>query len=567
MQEIPARVLDYLDVDPNAKGNVEVLCPFHEDTNASGSLNMDMGLFNCFSCGKGANIDQLTDAVDRKITREETPAITRAADRRREGFHVEPEVVKQAVQELEIEKAVVTMPSMAAEEFLESRGLADYTPTFDHYVEDGYFMFTSRVGRNLFPETESRPRYKNAPGAKGLFWVNEEESGPVWLTEGIIDGMVLHHVVGSFGVAAVLGTSMTDAQAYQLRERTVFIVADQDHAGYVGARKAVEKLAEFGANGIILPDLPGSEKDINDLWLADPDALRTWVHKVKAEFSVSDLAYTERLFSGAMDDLPTMSTGIKKWDGILGGGFRPGLHVVGAETGVGKSSLVTSIAVQQAFEGKNVLLISYELSKRQQWARIAAIHSTHDWHNIESVPELLTDGDRAWVEQVAKNLRVVNGWALPKIKYAVESGVDLVVADYIQRMPGQFRANETRQNVDYNLGEMSNLARDHEMVVIAVSSMNRAAYGTSQVDRKDFKESGSIEFVSQSLTGLRRESGADLIYGVVVKNTRGHEGDFFMKADLAHQRFVDADAPWEKVAAPKKGVSDDFSEAANRLGS
>jgi hypothetical protein len=104
------------------------------------------------------------------------------------------------------------------------------------------------------------------------------------------------------------------------------------------------------------------------------------------------------------------------------------------------------------------------------------------------------------------------------------------------------------------------------MVVIAVSSMNRAAYGTSQVDRKDFKESGSIEFVSQSLTGLRRESGSSTIYGVVVKNTRGHEGDFFMEADLAHQRFVDADAPWEK-ATKKREVKDEFSEAADRLGS
>jgi hypothetical protein len=562
--EIPQRILNHFQLDGSEKGNLEVRCPYHDDTNASASLNLEMGLFNCFSCGKGANMAQLDEHLSTDGHGGEKAVVT-GTKSRRDGFYVEPVVVAEAVAQLEAKKKVVIQRSMSADEFLKSRGLEDYDPIFDHYVEDGYFWFTKRVGRNLFPETETRPRYKNAPGAKGLFWVNESEAGPVWLTEGVIDGMTLHHLVGDFAVAAVLGTSMTDAQAYQLRDRTVFIVADLDHAGYVGARKAVEKLSEFGANGIILPDIPAG-KDINALWCDAPDDLRTWVKKVKAEFSVSDLAYTERLFSGEMDDLPTMSTGIKKWDDILGGGFRPGLHVVGAETGVGKSSLVTSIAVQQAYEGKNVLLISYELSKRQQWARIAAIHSNHNWRNIEAVPELLSDEDRVWVERVAKNLRVVNGWALPKIKYAVEGGVDLVVADYIQRMPGQFRANETRQNVDYNLGEMSNLARDHEMVIIAVSSMNRAAYGTSQVDRKDFKESGSIEFVSQSLTGLRRESGADLIYGVVVKNTRGGEGDFFMKADLAHQRFEDADAPWER-AKQKRGATDDFTEAANRLGS
>ena len=45
-------VLDKFEVDYKDKdGNQQVLCPFHEDTTASASVNLGEGLFKCFTCG------------------------------------------------------------------------------------------------------------------------------------------------------------------------------------------------------------------------------------------------------------------------------------------------------------------------------------------------------------------------------------------------------------------------------------------------------------------------------------------------------------------------------------
>ena len=45
-------VLDKYNVEynPDKMGNQQVRCPFHEDTHASASVNLDKGLFNCYGC-------------------------------------------------------------------------------------------------------------------------------------------------------------------------------------------------------------------------------------------------------------------------------------------------------------------------------------------------------------------------------------------------------------------------------------------------------------------------------------------------------------------------------------
>lgn len=45
-------VLDFYGVeyDDAKSGNQKVLCPFHDDTVASASVNLDLGLFNCYGC-------------------------------------------------------------------------------------------------------------------------------------------------------------------------------------------------------------------------------------------------------------------------------------------------------------------------------------------------------------------------------------------------------------------------------------------------------------------------------------------------------------------------------------
>lgn len=57
-------VLDHYGVeyDPGKGGNQQVKCPFHDDTHASASVNLDKGLFNCYGCAtSGDGIELLMD--------------------------------------------------------------------------------------------------------------------------------------------------------------------------------------------------------------------------------------------------------------------------------------------------------------------------------------------------------------------------------------------------------------------------------------------------------------------------------------------------------------------------
>jgi nucleoside-triphosphatase THEP1 len=360
------------------------------------------------------------------------------------------------------------------------------------------------------------------------------------LVEGIWDAITLWHLLPGHGaVAASLGAELSQAQAYELRDKTVFVLYDADHTGYTHARKVAETLKEFEANPIIV-DFPGKNgKDLNEAYLRSSAWLSTWVKEQVSRYDRADTTYVDRLFSGEQEHLAVLPTGIVQWDRFMGGGFRPGVHVLGAEPGVGKTSLVTDIAERFAMDGKRVLFVTQEISKRQQWARFASKRSKRSWMYLETEPEALEKSVRKHMATLAKSVRVVAGWNVNQIEF-VAPHYDVVIVDYLQRMPGPFKQDNVKANVDYNIEYLSNLGRDQGKVVLAVSSFNRASYRRDEITIEDFKESGNIEYVAVSLVGFRRPANDVKIHGSVVKNTRGRKGMFFMEADLAHQSFKDA---------------------------
>ena len=62
----------------NGRSEVVGLCPFHDDKNPSLSVNLDSGLFNCFSCGNGGDVFtfyQKVKGIDFKIALKEIAAM------------------------------------------------------------------------------------------------------------------------------------------------------------------------------------------------------------------------------------------------------------------------------------------------------------------------------------------------------------------------------------------------------------------------------------------------------------------------------------------------------------
>lgn len=520
-------VLRHFGLTGREKRDRQVNCPFHDDSNASASINLKKGLLHCFTCKRGWKLDE----VDRHLAGREEPK----------------EEPMDEVEVTGIEGVTAEDLSDLASQYLRDRGIleaAERAPlevtvgTEPAENTFGYLLFVlpngKYVGRNLLESTKERPRYRNSAGNKALAWVTERKAHqPVWLTEGLFDALSLAQV-GVENVAAVLGSELSDEQCYELRGETVFIAFDADAAGFIGAKEAAKKLLEFEVTPIVVELAAGRGKDFNELLVKDPKLLSAWVEKQKREFGRTDSDYLLRQFENT-ESLQIISTGIQGYDEILGGGFRSGLNTLGAEPGAGKTAFVLAVARRAVEEhGKRVLVVTYEISKRQNWARLASMKDPLEWEKIERDWSKLKRSTKDDLLELGQSLRVAVALPVAKIQHAAKD-FDVVIVDYVQRMPGPYGANDSRHNVDHNIERLSDLARDHNKIVIAVSSMPRSDYG-GRITKKSFKESGGIEYMSQTLTGFQLQAkGA--VMGVVVKNTRGKEGTFWMQTDLGHCKF------------------------------
>ena len=172
----------------------------------------------------------------------------------------------------------------------------------------------------------------------------------------------------------------------------------------------------------------------------------------------------------------------------------------------------------------------------QQWARFASREDELTWSEIEQDPTALSKDAVKGMKFLSQHLRVVAGWNVPQLKYAMRDA-DILIVDYLQRMPMPWSgADTTRANVDHVMSELSNMARDTGKVVLIVSSLNRAGY-KDEIQLSDFKESGSVEYIAASATGMRKSASGNIVFKVVA-NTRGTTGKFVVPVDLAHQDFA-----------------------------
>lgn len=523
------------------RGDVQVTCPFHDDRNPSASINFERGLFNCFSCKRGMTLEQLEEAFGG----EEAPESDEPkGDPESEG--VSP-VTYEAGELLEI-----------GEQFLTDRGFDPDRTVAGEYGVDvgvdtdpdsktyGYLVFwpagefegPTFVARNMVDT--SRARYRNSFGSKNLFLVGEDDGrAPVWMVEGLLDAMSLY-ALGHQPVVALLGSSINEQAAFPLRGRTVFLLLDSDYAGWKGATEVSQTLESVGANPIVLELPEGWGKDANDAYVQDPEGFKAWLTSTEEQYRPNDSKYV-RAFFESWDPLNMVSTGIPDWDRLLGGGFKSGVHIIGAEPKAGKTSLGLRIARRAAEQDeKRVLYLTYEVSKRQCWAREASSYDKHSWSELEMNSTLASKKTRAAVAQLSKRLRIEPGWTLAQIRHAIDD-FDVVVIDYLQRMPSRHKQEAIRHAVDENLAGLSDLARDLDKVIIVISSFGRQSYG--KVTLQSFKESGGIEYMVQSATGLVSYPHENLLLGSVVANTRGTTGTFWMEVDYQHIGFTGIDNP------------------------
>ena len=224
--------------------------------------------------------------------------------------------------------------------------------------------------------------------------------------------------------------------------------------------------------------------------------------KTFLKINLKDLEDSQRK-KGEIAGLPT---GFIDLDRMLLG-LQPGqLVVLAARPGVGKTSFAVSMAVNASkASGLPIAIFSLEMLAPELSMRILSSESSVDAMRLKT--KNLLDTDLRNISKALKDLSqlpiYINDSADITLidiksqcrKIKAESGLGLVMIDYLQLMNSHSRVLSREQQISEISRGLKNLAKELECPIIALSQLNRAV--ESRPDKRplisDLRESGSIE--------------------------------------------------------------------------
>ena len=257
--------------------------------------------------------------------------------------------------------------------------------------------------------------------------------------------------------------------------------------------------------------------------------------------------------------IPPIPTGLTTLDKRLGGGISGGkLVIIGARPAVGKSALLSSIALQALAQGKRVLYVSLEMEPREIISRMmaslanvsAAKMEAHELTEEENdrVVEAYSvfNGDALHISQKAVTPALVRKAAL---KVKAKGGLDMICIDYLQLMKSGGKVNGRTEEVGEISRALKLLAMELGVPVLAAAQVNRAStQGEDRAPRlSELRESGSIEQDADVVLLLHKPLGGELIGGackmqlILAKNRQGSCGGHNLTFFGDHMRFCEVD--------------------------
>jgi replicative DNA helicase len=256
---------------------------------------------------------------------------------------------------------------------------------------------------------------------------------------------------------------------------------------------------------------------------------------------------------GCLKGIPT---GFIDLDRLLGGLHGSDLIIVGSRPAVGKTSFLTSLALQVAEKvAKHIAVFSLEMSTEQLALRLAAQESGIDSQRLRS-GQLKEDEWEMFTRAVEKlselPIHFDDSPALTPSqlrskcrKLRLQNRLDLVVVDYLQLMASDGRFENRVQEVGYISRQLKVLARELDVPILAAAQLSRAVEMRS--DKRpvlsDLRESGNLEMDADIVLFLHRlEDPAEkgLTEVIVAKHRQGPTGVIRLAFQESTARFVNA---------------------------
>jgi replicative DNA helicase len=352
----------------------------------------------------------------------------------------------------------------------------------------------------------------------------------IFITEGIFDCLSIE-MLGHKSIS-LNSVNMSNKLLELIKENigicrnTKFVIAlDNDKKGIEYTDKLIKGLSELNIKAVKF-EMDKNYKDINEYYLGNLSALKTNLEDLSnGNFKEFD----KNSFYLNVDNYlqySKLNTGFKQFDDKLNG-IMPGLYVVGAETGLGKTTFMLQIADQIARQGKKVLFYSLEMTKFEMLCKSLNRIAYTDHNRKISIKDIMYNTDRDLTENcinsympISKNLEIVEGGfnldmdTISKSIFNYISMLDdkpIIFIDYLQIIEPKDDKGTDKTNMDYTIKMLKKISRKYFIPIFLISSLNRQSYHTD-LTNASFKESGSIEYTSDVMLGLQSKIIDELKY-------------------------------------------------------
>lgn len=532
------------------------LCGNGSGKDGDGITSKDGVHYKCFACGYYGDVFDWAEEVFNCDTKKEafkkvyeilgidsddyTPQERKTEPKRTE----EKPATDYSVFFLQAEKELQETPE--ALDYLHKRGLSDeiikrfrlgYCGNWTH-PENQSGQPSKRI---IIPVTKSSytaraietdGKYKVMKAGKARLFNVKALAGskPVFVVEGEIDAL---SVIQAGGEAVALGSTanykalIDKVQAGEVKAPLILCM-DNDEAGREAAERLKNGLTAAGY-GFTLADINGSYKDANEALQHDAQGLKNSIAEIIENVTLETpkrgtmADYLEESFFNEVEDsakYKNVKTGFANLDEKLGA-LLPGLYVIGAGSGVGKTTFALQIADYLAAHGEEVLYFTLEQSRFELASKsIARIAAQKNRAKAPTAVEIRLNGItdettrqafQEYAQTIAPHITIFESafdMNIAQIKADVENFIKttnkkpVVFIDYMQIIPSTDARQSDKEKADAIIRELKKLQKENKIIVFAISSISRANY-LLPIGEESFKESGSIEYTADAVLGLQ----------------------------------------------------------------
>ena len=233
-------------------------------------------------------------------------------------------------------------------------------------------------------------------------------------------------------------------------------------------------------------------------------------------------------------DEPVIPSGWNWLDEMLDGGFRANgraFYVFAGQTNVGKSIFLGNIATSMQRQGKNVLLISLEMSELMYSHRLVSDLTKIPISNLRTESVTLKHSIKGMggegkllVKEFPPN--TINSQGLASyIKTVLNKGIkiDAIVLDYINLMKGSLNSN-LYERIKSAAEEVRALTYKFDCPIISATQLNRAGYDTNRPQLETIGESIGLAATADAIIGITQsdeDKELDIINLHMMKNRFG----------------------------------------------